>query len=52
MTLKDLLAQHPEWAELEIAVIDTSGILHFIDQSGAVYESEDDTGPVLVFATN
>jgi len=56
-TLKELLAKHPEWADLPIAVSDqASGEYHYVGASGAVYDSiDDDRGPnfkVLVFTGN
>lgn len=62
MTLNDLIKAKPEWADLPIAVIDSStGTLHYVGASGAVYDSldhaekDEKTGkpsPVLLFSTN
>jgi len=63
MTLRELIEQHPEWADLPIAVYRTDGSLDYIDASGTAYVGEDwpddvedvveGTGnPVLVFAGN
>ena len=41
MTLREMIEQHPEWADLPIAVIDTVGDLHYIDGSGAAFTGED-----------
>jgi hypothetical protein len=60
-TLRSLLEDHPEWAELPLVVCTSDGNYDWIDGAGSVYEGEwaDDAGdpngpvvPVLVFAPN
>jgi hypothetical protein len=51
-TLRELLAEHPEWADLPVAVGDSVGELYYIDGNGMVYVSEDEGKPVLIFDTN
>jgi len=63
MTLKEMIEQHPEWADLPIAVTNNVGDLHYIDGSGFAYLGEDwpddvveaiegEGDPVLVFSAN
>lgn len=62
MTLKEMIEQHPEWADLPVAVMSVCGDLDYIDCSGTAFVGEDfaddveaieGTGdPVLVFAGN
>ncbi len=59
MTLKELLALHPEWADLPIAIYGNSGEYSFLEGGASVYKAvyfvdggEDDLDPgedVLVF---
>jgi hypothetical protein len=51
-TLKELLAEHPEWADLPIAVSDSVGELYYIDGNGTVYVAVDEGKPILIFGTN
>lgn len=51
-TLRELLDQHPEWADLPIAIYRPDGELDFIGGAGRVYKSEDNEGSILVFAPN
>lgn len=62
MTLRELIEQHPEWADLPIAVLSVCGDLDYIDCSGSVFVGEDfaddveaiegQGDPVLIFAGN
>jgi len=64
MTLRELIEQHPEWADMPIAVASVCGDLDYIGDygSGLVYEGEDfpddqeyvegEGDPVLIFSAN
>ena len=58
MTLRELIAQHPEMADLDIVVYSPDGEYHYVGASGSVYVDEQDEGdeasnvPVLVFSAN
>lgn len=63
MTLRKLIEEHPEWADLPMAVYDSqSGALDYVGGSGSVYANEDcwiedDDGdsilvPTLIFSGN
>lgn len=52
MTLHKLLEEHPEWANIPIAIYENSGDLHYVGASGDVYEDEDENGKILVFSGN
>lgn len=41
MTLREILAEHPEWADLDIAVVDNVGELHYLGASGMVYDQDE-----------
>lgn len=55
-TLRELMAKHPEWADLPIVVSDSEAEYHYIGASGDVYDSidegEDPPIKVLVFTGN
>lgn len=55
-TLKQLLEEHPDWADLPIAVSDNWAELHYLDGDGLVYRGVDGEGDdvedVLIFATD
>jgi len=60
MTLRELMEQHPEMADLPIVVYSSDGSYHYIGGSGMFYKHEDRTEeqaegegtPVLVMAPN
>ncbi len=41
MTLRELIEQHPEWADLPIVVYREDGHYDYVGCSGTVYEDED-----------
>ena len=41
MTPRQLLSQHPEWADLPMAVYRSDGGLDYVGAAGSVYESRD-----------
>ena len=47
MTLKELLEQHPEWADLPVAVANSVGDLHYVDCSATVFVGEDGAEDVV-----
>ena len=51
-TLKTLIEEHPEWADLPIAVDRSDGSLDYVGASGTAYAAEDDEGPVLIISGN
>ena len=58
-TLRTLLEEHPEWADLPLAVFNPDGNVDFIGWAGSVYtvEHEDyarqvDSDTIVVFAPN
>lgn len=51
-TLQQIIDEHPDWANLPVAVIDVVGNLHYVDQSGAMFVSEDEGEQVLIFGPN
>jgi hypothetical protein len=55
-TLKQLLEQHPEWADLPMAILRIDGEIDYIGAAGAVYESEtEEEGKkikILIFSPN
>lgn len=52
MTLQELIATHPEWADLPVVVHRQDGGYDYIGEgAGSVYVDDDD-GKVLVFAAN
>ena len=52
MTVDELLEQHPEWRDLPICVMDSTGQLHYLDASGNVFDFIDEGERVLVFVAN
>lgn len=54
ITLKQLLDQHPDWADLPMAVpsADSDGDFDFIGAAGQVIVSEDGDGKFLLFLPN
>lgn len=53
-TLRMLLEEHPEWADLPIAV-DDGHQFHYVNCSGSIYvgkDSDEDTSDTLIFAGN
>jgi hypothetical protein len=65
ITLRQLLEQHPEWADLPLVALSPEGVYDWIGCSGLVYKGEDYSDPnldvedpanvstdVLVFAPN
>ena len=58
-TLRELLEEHPEYADLPVAIYRSDGTYHYINRSGSVYIHKDriktpdePEGPVLVFSPN
>ncbi len=57
MTLREMIEQHPEWADLDIVVYSVDGDYEYVGASASVYEDidrDDESGnapKVLVFAT-
>lgn len=53
-TLRSLIEQHPEWADLPIVVYREDGSYDWVGHSGDVYtdKDEDEDATVLVFAGN
>jgi hypothetical protein len=42
MTLRQIIEQHPDWADLPVAVQDSGGELYFVsDGAGAVYKTDE-----------
>lgn len=65
ITLRQLLAEHPEWADLPLAVYTENGELDYVGCAGSVYQGEDYIDPdmdvsdprnvkidVLIFSAN
>lgn len=58
MTLKEMIEQNPEWADLDVVVYSPDGEYHYVGASGSVYVDDQDEGddapniPVLVFSAN
>lgn len=51
-TLKELLEEHPEWADLPIAVYNPQGGYDYVGCSGDVYSDDDGESSILVFSHN
>jgi len=56
MTLREMIEQHPEWADRDIVVYTSIGDYEYIGASAGVYPDEDEAesppNPVLVFSAN
>jgi len=52
VTLRTLMKEHPEWADLPIAVYREDGSYDYVGGSGAVYHTEDGEDEILVFTGN
>lgn len=58
MTLKEMIEQHPEWADLDVVVYSVSGDYEYVGGSADVYvdiDGDDESGnapKVLVFTAN
>jgi len=58
MTLRELIEEHPEWADLPIVIYNVCGEYEYVGGSASVYEHIDDDWDaenppkVLVFAGN
>ena len=54
MTLKEILAEHPEWADLPVAVYRVDGEHELVGESATVYEYEDEETKekFVIFAGN
>ncbi len=52
MNLKELLKQHPEYADLDVVIYEDTGELHYLGDSGMCYVVSDQGTEVLVFAGN
>ncbi len=52
-TLREIVAEHPEWLDLEIVVYQSNGDYAFVGASGTVYVDDAmEPNPVVVFAGN
>lgn len=52
MTLRELVEQHPDWLDLEMAVL-TNTDLEFVGASATVYKDvDDDDNDIIVFTGN
>ncbi len=54
MTLRELVAQHPEWLDLDLCILRGDGELDFVGAAGSVYvdehEENGEVTNVIVFA--
>jgi len=41
MTLREILDEHPEWADLDVAVVDNIGEIHYLGASGMIYVQDE-----------
>jgi len=47
ITLRQLLEQHPEWADLQMVVYSPEGHYDYVGCSGSVYKGEDFSEPAM-----
>ena len=53
VTLKSLLEQHPEWADVPIAIYQSDGSVVYVGGAGSVYEMGMEVNEkVLIFTGN
>jgi len=55
MTLKEMIEQHPEWADLDVVLYTDSGDYEYVGASASVYAVKSSPNlphPVLVFSAN
>ena len=56
MTLKEMIEQHPEWADLDVVLYTDSGDYEYVGASAGAYidrdHAESPPHPVLVFSAN
>lgn len=56
MTLREMIEQHPEWADLDVVLYTDSGDYEYVGASAGVYVdvdlAENPLGQVLVFSAN